>query len=380
MKKLLSLALTLALALTVLAVPASAASGMKNFADYLKSDTASTGSFTEYRSMELTDGSPYTGNVTVHKFPKGSVISVKDPARYDMGIMTDPDSPTNANVMSGVIVPSTYEFRVPTDNQVYQIIVREGVKNYWYVFIQGDTAADEAYKNPEVVIDQNGMHDGPSREELQIFDDVGPDTWYFDGVNYCYNTGMMTGVSETRFDPDTQITRAMAWVMLARVKGIENTGGATWYEGAQKWAKENGISDGTNPTAVLTREELMTMMYRHAELNNVRYWNAKYQHNEYGRYEYIPNEYGEIIDLNLMGDRPDWYELTDTHTIAEYAKWPMEFLYDGGVYNGTTKTTVSPKMAVTRAQAAVMFMNYREAYADDLYMEEDGDSYFQVYG
>ena len=52
--------------------------------------------------------------------------------------------------------------------------------------------------------------------------------------------------------------------VLARYAGEDTTGGATWYEKSMEWAKTNGVSDGTNPNANITREQLVTMMYRYA--------------------------------------------------------------------------------------------------------------------
>ena len=52
--------------------------------------------------------------------------------------------------------------------------------------------------------------------------------------------------------------------VLARYAGEDTTGGATWYEKGMEWAKTNGVSDGTNPNADITREQLVTMLYRYA--------------------------------------------------------------------------------------------------------------------
>ena len=51
------------------------------------------------------------------------------------------------------------------------------------------------------------------------------------------------------------MTRAMLMTVLARFDGQDTTGGAVWYEKAMTWAKENGISDGSNPDGSITREQ-----------------------------------------------------------------------------------------------------------------------------
>lgn len=59
------------------------------------------------------------------------------------------------------------------------------------------------------------------------------------------------------------MTRAMLMTVLARFDGQDTTGGAVWYEKAMTWAKENGISDGSNPDGSITREQLATMLWRY---------------------------------------------------------------------------------------------------------------------
>ena len=60
------------------------------------------------------------------------------------------------------------------------------------------------------------------------------------------------------------MTRAMLVTVLARFDGQDTTGGNVWYESAMAWAKENGISDGSNPNGQITLEQLATMLYRYA--------------------------------------------------------------------------------------------------------------------
>ena len=56
----------------------------------------------------------------------------------------------------------------------------------------------------------------------------------------------------------------MLMTVLARYAGTDTTGGATWYEKGMSWAKAKGVSDGTNPEVNITREQLVTMLYRYA--------------------------------------------------------------------------------------------------------------------
>lgn len=57
----------------------------------------------------------------------------------------------------------------------------------------------------------------PLFEEIDMpFDDVTPDKWYYEDVKAAYMAGVITGTSETTFDPDKPITRAEAAAMWNR--------------------------------------------------------------------------------------------------------------------------------------------------------------------
>lgn len=62
------------------------------------------------------------------------------------------------------------------------------------------------------------------------------------------------------------MTRAMMMMVLARFDGHDTAvdAGEAWYAEGMAWAVENGISDGTNPNGFITREQLVTMLWRYA--------------------------------------------------------------------------------------------------------------------
>ena len=73
----------------------------------------------------------------------------------------------------------------------------------------------------------------------------------------------MSGTSATTFDPDSPMSRAMVWTVIARLAG-ENISGENWAEDARAWAMAAGVSDGTNADGTISREEIVTMLYRYA--------------------------------------------------------------------------------------------------------------------
>ena len=86
--------------------------------------------------------------------------------------------------------------------------------------------------------------------------------WAKDAIDFVSARGLVSGMSGTIYAPDASTTRAQLWTILARQNDADLTGGATWFENAQNWAKEKGISDGTNPNGTINRAQMVTMLWR----------------------------------------------------------------------------------------------------------------------
>lgn len=95
------------------------------------------------------------------------------------------------------------------------------------------------------------------------YTDVAANAWYYDAVGYATANGLMGGVGSNAFDPSGSMNRAMVWTVIARLAG-QSISGSTWAEDARTWAMAQGVSDGTNPDGAVSREELVTMLYRYA--------------------------------------------------------------------------------------------------------------------
>lgn len=88
------------------------------------------------------------------------------------------------------------------------------------------------------------------------------DHWAKDAIDFVSARGLVSGMSATIYAPDASATRAQLWTILARQNDADLTGGSIWYEKAQNWAKEKGISDGTNPNGTINRAQMVTMLWR----------------------------------------------------------------------------------------------------------------------
>ena len=162
-------------------------------------------------------------------------------------------------------------------------------------------------------------------ELTEPFIDVNENDWFYDAVVYVYNEGMMSGVEADVFSPDGSMTRAMFWTVLARIDGADTSGGLEWYSAAQKWAISEGVSDGTEPNALITREQLATMLWRYA---------------------------GEPEGNSTLDG------FTDSGSVSYWAYDALVWAVENGIVTGMGDGILAPQGTATRAQAATMFMRY----------------------
>ena len=86
--------------------------------------------------------------------------------------------------------------------------------------------------------------------------------WAKDAIDFVSARGLVSGMSGTTYAPDASTTRAQLWTILARQNDADLNGGNTWYEKAQLWSKNKGISDGTEPNGTINRAQMVTMLWR----------------------------------------------------------------------------------------------------------------------
>ena len=118
---------------------------------------------------------------------------------------------------------------------------------------------------------------GASRPETR-FVDVKPGSWYYKSIVYAVSNGLMNGVGDSKFEPEEGMTRAMLVTVLWRYEGSPKQRPSTfsdvrrgqWYSEAVSWAAKNGIVTGVGdnkfePDTQITREQIATILYRYAQ-------------------------------------------------------------------------------------------------------------------
>lgn len=152
------------------------------------------------------------------------------------------------------------------------------------------------------------------------------DHWSRDEVNFVTSREIFNGVGGNDFGVDQPMTRGMVNTVLARLAGVDTTPktGQKWYEVGTAWAKANGISDGTNPEASVTREQLATLLYR---------------------FSGMPEVNGDLL-------------FNDAHEISNYAQSALLWATQNGIMNGVGNERIAPSADAQRAQVAAMMARY----------------------
>ena len=180
------------------------------------------------------------------------------------------------------------------------------------------------------------------------FPDVDENDWFYDEVVYVYENGLMNGVENNRFAPNTATNRAMLATILYRLAGEPAVSGdlpftdvaaGTWYTDAVLWAAQNGIVNGLGentfaPMNTLTREQLVTMLYRYAE--------------------------AEGYDVSAAADLSGY---PDAGKVQPYAQEAMSWAVAEGIVAGMEDGTLNPAGNATRAQIATILMRFCEGVA-----------------
>ena len=180
------------------------------------------------------------------------------------------------------------------------------------------------------------------------FLDVNEGDWFYDAVAYAYENGLMDGVGGNRFAPNSATTRAQLVTILYRMEGQPVVSGdlpftdveaGTWYTNAVGWAAQNGIVNGVGddtfaPGNDLTREQLVTILYRYAESKG----------------------YDVSASADLAG-YPDGEE------IQAYAREAMAWAVAENIIQGMEDDTLKPAGNASRAQIATILMRFCEGVA-----------------
>ena len=236
---------------------------------------------------------------------------------------------------------------------------KEGYKFVgWYADENLTKEIDEVYLTQDTTvyakwekIEEEVLEEPDETEEIKetetiSFKDVKENDWFYEAVSYAVENGLMSGMSEDVFAPNTPLTREMLAVILWNLEGnpapnevapFLDVTSDKYYANAIAWANENGIVAGYGDTFgvgdSITREQFAVMLYNYAQ---------------YQGYDVSVGE-----DTNILS-------YTDAFDISNYAYPAMQWACGAGIMSGNDDGTLNPQGKATRAEAATMLMNFCE--------------------
>lgn len=186
--------------------------------------------------------------------------------------------------------------------------------------------------------------------ETKAYTDLDAQAWYYPGVAYMVTNGLMVGMSDASFEPETKLTRAMFVATLSRLSQEKPTEDAAvpfddvpedqWYYDHICWAYQNkvvsGLSDNTfAPNENITREQMCRIMVNFA--------------NHMG-YEFPNTDTMNILDSIVL--------FSDDETISTWAYDAVYTCAAAGVVSGMGNGAFEPQGLTNRAQVASMLRRF----------------------
>jgi hypothetical protein len=212
------------------------------------------------------------------------------------------------------------------------------------------TAAEKAkVTNYQTLLDAEAAYEKITQGTDSGFVDV-KDHWAANAINFVVKENLFKGTSDTTFEPNATMTRAMMVTVLWRLAGqpevttfadFADVADDAYYAKAVSWANEAGIVKGYDNNLFgsndnVTREDMASFMYRYAKYKG--------------------------YDLSKTADLSGY---TDMDQISAYALENMKWANANGLIQGRTETTLAPKGDSTRAEVAAIFQRFVENIVKD---------------
>ena len=175
------------------------------------------------------------------------------------------------------------------------------------------------------------------------FTDVDRNEYYHEGIDFVVSRGYMIGMGGAKFQPDTEMSRAMLVTVLYRIAGEPSVKGTapfrdveknSWYTNAVIWAYQNNVTNGVSATEFapeenVTREQMVAFFARYAKLAGV--------------------------DTTAKGDLKAF---ADASSVSAYAVPAMTWAVEAGLIKGVGENKLDPTGNSTRGQVATVIVRY----------------------
>ena len=177
------------------------------------------------------------------------------------------------------------------------------------------------------------------------YTDVDQALWYHDYVDFVVANGVMTGTcaEPLRFEPESILTRAQMVEALWKLEGKPQVDKAPaftdvkkddWFYASLSWAYSIDLAQGVGndlfqPDAKLTREQMVTFLYRYAKYKGL-----------------------DVTAAAIPGS------FTDASDVSKYAREPFAWAIEHEIVQGMTSTTLVPQGQSKRSFLAKILTQY----------------------
>lgn len=288
----------------------------------------------------------YDGYITIIN-PKNGEVSVSDDWAYEDDKITLTITPDDGYEVDKIEIVDDEGDKIDAKK------VEDKDNKYTFRMANCDVTVTVTFKEEGKTTEDTDKEEDKDDETTETtklnFTDVKESDWFFKGVEYVVDKGVMSGVSENQFDPSGKLTRAMLVQMLYNMESrpacdAENAfmdvPVGQWYTDAVIWANDekivSGMGDGLfAPNMEISREQMVVMLYNYAK---------------YKGYDVTAS-----ADLSAFAD---------TASVSAWAQPAMQWAVAEGYISGMGDNQLAPQGTATRAEIASVIMRFMEATAE----------------
>lgn len=312
----------------------------------ITTDTLFTEDTTVYAqwSKKSSSSSRYDGYITIIN-PKNGEVSVSDDWAYEDDKITLTITPDDGYEVDKIEIVDDEGDKIDAKK------VEDKDDKYTFRMANCDVTVTVTFKEEgKTTEDTDKEEDKDDEETTELnFTDVKESDWFYKGVAYVVDKGIMSGVAENQFDPSGKLTRAMLVQMLYNMESrpacdAENAfidvPVGQWYTDAVIWANDekivSGMGDGLfAPNMEITREQMVVMLYNYAK---------------YKGYDVTASAYLS--------------KFADNASVSTWAQPAMQWAVAEGYISGMGDNQLAPQGTATRAEIASVIMRFMEATAE----------------
>lgn len=314
--------------------------------DKITTDTLFTENTTVYAqwSKKSSSSSRYDGYITIIN-PKNGEVSVSDDWANEDEKITLTITPDKGYVVDKIEIVDDEGDKIDAKK------VDDKDDKYTFRMANCDVTVTVTFKEEgKTTEDTDKEEDKDDEETTELnFTDVKESDWFFKGVEYVVDKGIMSGVSENEFAPSGKLTRAMLVQMLYNMESrpacdAENAfmdvPVGQWYTDAVIWANDAKIVSGMGeglfaPNMEITREQMVVMLYNYAKYKG----------------------YDVTASAGLS-------KFADNASVSTWAQPAMQWAVAEGYISGMGDNQLAPQGTATRAEIASVIMRFMEATAE----------------